>query len=349
MGVGGMKKIGLLVAALIMVPLYAGASQDKAKIIIKIATLAPRGETGMFEQFKDRVMEATNNEVYFKAYYGGIQGDESDVLRKIRFGQLHGGAFTGHGLGKIVPEVRLTELPYLFRNYGEVTYVRSKLKHTMEALFREKGYEVLAWGEVGFVYSFSKVPITSIDVARSQKWWMWEGDPLGQAMFDALGIAPVPLPLTDVLTSLSTRMIDTASSTPFGAVAFRWYTRFNCMNEYPSMNAIGALIVTKKKWDRITPESRKKIKEIMADHYKHALEIERDQNTRAIETLKKAGITIVRTEPDSDTGTFVLDAAKKARESLVGVLYSREMLDETLMYLEEYRAAHPDSEVMKIK
>jgi len=345
-----MKKIIVAIIIFLIVPSFTGASQqEKAKIIIKIATLAPRGEDSTFERFKDRVMEATNNEVYFKAYYGGIQGDESDVLRKIRFGQLHGGGFTGHGLEKIVSEVRLTELPYLFRNYGEVSYVRSKLEGTMDRLFREKGYEVLAWGEVGFIYNFSKIPITSIEAARSQKWWMWEGDRLGQAMFDALDISPVPIPLVDVLTSLSTRMIDTASATPHGAIALRWYTRFKYMDEYPSMNAIGALIVTSKVWDRVSPESRKKIKELLGDHYKNAVNSGRDMNTRSIETLKKAGINIVRADRSNETRKFVLDAAKKARESLVGVLYSREMLDKTLILLEEYRSAHPDSEVMKIK
>ncbi|MBW1892122.1 MAG: TRAP transporter substrate-binding protein DctP [Deltaproteobacteria bacterium] len=344
-----MKKIILAIIIFLLIPALTSAFQKEAKITIKIATLAPRGETSMFERFKDRVLAETNNEVYFKTYYGGIQGDESDVLRKIRFGQLHGGGFTGHGLGKIVPEVRVTELPYLFKNYGEVTYIRSKLEDTMNRLFREKGYEVIAWGEVGFVYNFSKIPITSIEVARSQKWWMWEGDRLGQAMFDALDIAPVPLPLTDVLTSLSTRMIDTASSTPFGAVAFRWYTRFKYMDEYPSMNAIGALIVTKKKWDRISPESRRKIKEIMGDHYKNVVKLERDQNDRSIEILKKAGITIVHADKSDETRKFILDAAKKARESLIGVLYSREFLESTLTLLEEYRAKNPSSEVMRIK
>lgn len=344
-----MKKIIPLVIVMLLMPAWLGAARQKDTITIKIATLAPRGETSRFEKFKDRVMAETNGEVCFKTYYGGVQGDESDVLRKIRFGQLHGGAFTGHGLAKIVPELRVTELPYLFRNYGEVSYVRSKLEPTMNRLFRERGFEVLGWGEVGFVYSFSKVPITSIEVAREQKWWMWEGDRLGQAMFDALEITPVPLPLTDVLTSLSTRMIDTASATPFGAVAFRWYTRFNYMNEYPIMNAIGALIVTTKQWDRISPESRKKIKVIMADHYKDAVAMGREMNARSIEVLKKAGITIVRSDANDDNSRFVLDAAQKARESLVGVLYSRDLLDKTLLLLEEYRVSHPDSEVMRIK
>ncbi len=155
------------------------------------------------------------------------------MLKKNQYKQLHGGSFTGHGLGKIVSAVHVTELPYLFKNYGEISYVRSQLKENMNQLFFQEGIIVLGWYETGFAYVFSKVPIKDVETARQQKWWMWEGGPMQKATFDAMNISPVSLSLTDVMTSLSTKLIDAAATTPFGAVAFRWYTRFSYMGEYP--------------------------------------------------------------------------------------------------------------------
>lgn len=327
----------------------AFAEPENAKIILKIATLAPKVSVNSMDQFQKLVKEQTGNEVAFKVYYGGIQGDEDDMLRKIRFHQLDGAAFSGHGLGKIVPQVRITELPYLFWNYGEVTHVRKKLESTMNRLFEENGFMIMGWGEAGFVYSFSKVPITSIEIARKQKWWLWDDDPVAQAFYNSLGISPISLSLTDVLTSLNTRLINTAGITPYGAVALRWYTRFKYMSEYPVMNSIAAMVVAQKSWEKISPASRKIIVQIIKEHFQDAGLAHRKANEQSIQALKSAGISVVRVDLKSKEAQFVLDASQKTREALVGKLYSRELLDQTLSYLEEYRAKHPDSAIMKIE
>jgi len=331
---------------------YAG---NPPEIMIKMATIAPRGSFIMksIDEIDAAIREQTNNEVGIKLYYGAVQGDESDVLRKIRLGQLHGGMFTGNGLGRIATQIRVIELPYVFRNYDEVEYVRTRLRKKMEQFLNEKGFIVLGWNEVGFVYNFSKVPILSLEIARNQKWWMWAGDPLSQAMFDAFGITPVPLSFTDVMTSLSTKLIDTASITPYGAVAYRWDTRFKYMNEYPTTNVVGATIVSKRIWNKISKKSREKIKVICQPYFDSISRHSREQDRKSIDVLKKSGIKIVEfdfeIQEDRERLQFIFDTSKTARESLVGKLYSRELLDETLSLLEEYRKIHPESNVVKMK
>ncbi len=329
------------------------SAEAEPEILFKMATIAPRGSfmMSLINEMDAEIRRATNNEVGIKIYYGGVQGDEKDVLRKIRLGQLHGGTFTGHGLGQVVPEIKVTELPYHFRNYDEVEYVRSALRPTMEQFFEERGFAVLGWNEIGFVHTFSKVPITTIEIARQQKWWMWEGDQLSRAMFDAFGITPVPLSLKDVMTSLSTRLIDTASSTPYGAVAFHWYERFEYMNEHPTTNVQGATIVSHRIWKKVTPESQQKIKEICQPYFDRLSQHARKQDRKSIEVLKKAGIQIVPFDAgeENERFNFIFETSVKARESLVGQLYSRELLDRMLFLLKKYRKEHPDSHVEIIR
>lgn len=346
-----MKRVHLILFTLVIAcflgsDLFAGSPP---KTVIKLATLAPRGSEIMkiLDEMDAEIQKQTGNEVGFKVYYGGVQGDENDVLRKILMGQLHGGAFTGNGLGKIVPEVRVTEVPYLFWNDQEVAYVRGHLRGDMESLFRKQGYIVLGWNEVGFIYNFSKVPISSIEVARQQKWWMWEGDPLSQAVFDAFGITPVPLSFTEVMTSLSTKLVDTASITPYGAVAFRWSTRFTYMDEYPVTNVVGATVVTMKAWNKIPEKHQKIILDLSPNYFGRMNGLNRNQNKQSIEVLKKSGIKIVPFNPNSKG--FVFKAAETARENLVGKLYSRELLDRTLALLSEFRKTHPELGVEKLQ
>lgn len=215
-----MKRLSYTILALVITSLAvclppAAAAQD-ATVVIKMATLAPKGTAvaKAFDELANQIREKTHGEVAFKTYWGGVQGDEKDVMRKIKLGQLHGGGFMGPGLGLIVPEVRVTEIPYVFRNYDEVGYVRKKLQPEMNRLFEKQGYKVLGWMDLGFVYTFSKEPLTDLAVARRQKWWALEGEPISQAVYQALDISPVSLSISDVATSLSTNLIDCANSTP---------------------------------------------------------------------------------------------------------------------------------------
>lgn len=323
---------------------------EKSTVTIKLATLAPKGSSFMniFDDLAAQIKEKTGGEVTFKVYWGGVQGDEKDVLRKIKLGQLHGGGLLGSGLGQIVPAVRVTEIPYLFRNYDEVDYVRSRLKDRMNRLFEEHGFIVLGWMDLGFIYTFSKVPLTSLDVARKQKWWALEGDPIGREMFKALGISPVSLSITDVATSLSTNLIDCAASTPYGAVAFQWYTRFSYMGEFPSSNILGATVVTKEIWDRISPESRNIILEVSRAAHDTIAKNTRAEDARCLALLKREGITVVRHVDNEKDVQFIFDAAAQARQTLVGELYSQELLDLTLSLLNEYRKSHSGNTSVEI-
>src|SRR5210317_243638 len=63
---------------------------------IKLATLAPEGSGWMtaMRAGAAEIKERTEGRVIFKFYGGGVQGNDNQVLRKMRIGQLHGGAFT---------------------------------------------------------------------------------------------------------------------------------------------------------------------------------------------------------------------------------------------------------------
>jgi TRAP-type C4-dicarboxylate transport system substrate-binding protein len=301
------------------------------------------------EDFRVKVREKTYHEVDFKIYAGGVQGDESDVLRKIRMKQLHGGIFVGFALGRIAPEVRVTEIMFAFKNSEEVSYVRGKLEDTMSKYFEDRGYIVLGWTDAGFVYMFSKVPLPSIEVLRRQKCWVWGDDPVMRSFYKAVGVEPIPLSITDVMTSLSAGLIDNVFNTPFGIIALRWHTKFKYMTDIPVGNGVGALVVRKGIWNKISPESQKKIKEIAKIQFKRLTKDIIEADKKSLGILKKAGIKAM---PLLNSGTDLRcleEIGKKARESLIGTLYSRELLERTLKLLQEYRKNHPDSSYMRFK
>lgn len=335
-------KIFFAVAVVVGFVGIAARAGDDPKVLLKMTTLAPKNSAmaDVLTKVDQEIRQKSNNEVGIRVYYGGIQGDENEAVQKMRLKQLHGGMFTASGLHRIVPAIHILSIPYLYRNYDEVLLVRKAIAEEMGKQFLNQGYVVLAWGEAGFAYQFSKVPITSNEVAKKQKYWQWGDDPVGAAMYKAIGVTPVSLSIADVMTSLSTRLIDAATATPNLAVAMRWYTKFKYMSAYPNVCVQGATIVRKDEWDKISPKSQELIKSMSQKYYDKYVQLSRQDDRKAVEMLKKAGVQIVK--GDGQQRKQAENISKKVRESLVGKLYSQELLDRVLSLLAEFRKKHPE-------
>jgi len=292
----------------------------------------------VMQEYSNEVEKLTNGEVKFKIYPGGIQGDEKDVLRKIRMGQLHSAGFTGVGLGEILPEVRILDSPMLFFNYDEVDYITNILYDEFSQKFEKVGYVLIGWTEVGFVYVFANKPVTSIKELRGTKMWMWEGDPIAEATFNALGASPIPLSITDVLTSLQTNLIEAVYTSPLACVSLQWHTRVKYMMDIPLADAAGAVLISKKMFNKIPPEYQKILKEKGREYLRKLVQLSREDNEQSIELMKKNGIQLVSI-PAENLPAFK-EAGKKARRSLVGKLYDQALLDKVEKALEEFRKKH---------
>ncbi|OFZ69161.1 MAG: hypothetical protein A2Z01_05205 [Betaproteobacteria bacterium RBG_16_58_11] len=261
--------------------------------VIKFASLAPAGSTWMnvINEWAGKVDKESHGRLKFKFYPGGVSGDEPDMLRKIRFGQLHGAAITGHGIGAIYSPTRVLEMPFLFRNYEEVDYVRAKLMPEIRAGFRKNDYELLGWMEVGFIRFFSRTPIQSLDDLKKHRIWLWQGDPLGIAFFNASGISPVPLPITEVFTSLSTGLVDTVIAPPLGAIALQWFTKTPYMTEIPMADGIGGLVIASKFFNNLPKDLQELLLRTGNETSEKLLVETRKDNEKSLDVLKKHGVT----------------------------------------------------------
>ena len=305
---------------------------------IKFATLAPKGSTYMnvLQEYADDVAESTGGKVTFKIYPSGIQGDEKDVLRKMKFGQIHSAGFTGVGLGEINPELRILELPMLFRNYEEVDHVTSDLYEEFSKKFKEKGFVILGWADVGFAYVYSQKPIASIGDLKGTKMWMWEGDPVAEATFKALGVSAIPLSITDVLTSLQTNLIEGVYAPPLPCVALQWHTRIKSMTNVPLANVAGAVLITQKMFKKIAPEHQQIMLTKGKEHFRRLVEMGREDNATSIAKMEENGVEIVEISEDDRNEFYNL--AKSAHIDLAGRLYAPELLDRVNQTLADFRA-----------
>ncbi len=305
---------------------------------IKVAIISPEGSTWtkLVREWDKTLQAKSGGRLKLTIYAGGVAGDEKDVIRKMQIGQLHAAGFTGVGLGAIYPAVRLFELPLFFKSYDEVDYVTGKLQKQMEGGFAQKGYVLLGWAEAGFVNIFSNTPIRSQREMQGVKMWAWEGDPLVKAMFDAFKIVPVPLSLVDVLTALQTNMISAVYAPPLGAIAMQWHAKTKYVTDLNLADSTGALLMSKREFDKLGPEDQKILKDTARDFSKKLVAATRVDNTKSVEALKKQGLQFVKVDQKEEENLRTISSG--VWDALAGKLYSPELLAEAKKYLAEYRA-----------
>jgi TRAP-type transport system periplasmic protein len=299
---------------------------------LKLATLAPQGTTlykGLVAAADD-IKAKTGGKVTVKIFAGGVQGDEKDVVRKIRYGQLDGAALTGVGLGLIDPQIRVLELPFLFKNTQEVDKVYGAMKGYFKDAFNKKGFVLLGWAEVGFVKIFSNKPIRKRKDLKGMKMWTWEGDPLAKAMYEAMDVTPVPLAITDVLTSLQTNLIDGAYAPELGAIAFQWHTKAKYMTDVNLVNGTGGIVLSSKSWAKLGGQ-KKIVQQVIDVHSKKLVSQTRADNLESKQAIQGAGIQIVALEDAALTE--LQGIGKEVRAKLTGKLYSQTLLDKVIGYL----------------
>lgn len=311
--------------------------------VFKFATLAPAGSTWMniIDDWAKQVEKESKGRLTFKMYPGGVAGDETDVLQKIRFGQFQGGAFTGYGIGHVYAPARVLEMPFLFRNTAEIDYVRKRLMPEIESGFRANDYELLGWMEVGFVRFFSRAPIRNLADLKQRRIWLWQGDPMGQAFFDATNITPVALSITDVYTSLSTGMIDTVYSTPLGSIAMQWFNKTTYVTDIPMANGIGAVIVTKKFFTSLPKDLQQLLKSTGHAAGERLVAAARTDNEKSIAVLKQHGLQFLMQEKDVDPAELLKIRDQAAQVLAKSGYIPQPVFDRVRVLLDEYRRKKP--------
>ena len=284
----------LLFLALLLTPLPLQDALARGKSI-KIATIVPNGTPWMsaVRRSAKQIARRTGRRVKFQFFPGGVMGNDKSVLRKIRIGLLQGGALTGGGLVAILPDTAIYSIPFAFRSFAEVNHVRTILDPLLLKDLKNKGFISFGFSEVGFAYLMSNKPIRSMADLRGKKVWVPEGDHISRAAFEASGVSPVPLPLTDVLTGLQTGLIDTIGAPAIGAIALQWHTRVKYMTNTPLAYLYGSLVLDKKVFDGISQDDQAVVRSVMAKTMRVLDQQSRRSNQEATRAMQYQGIRLV--------------------------------------------------------
>jgi TRAP-type C4-dicarboxylate transport system substrate-binding protein len=309
---------------------------------LKLATLAPEGSTWMnaMRVGAAEILERTDGRVKFKFYGGGVQGNDKQVLRKMRIGQLHGGAFTSTVLGEFQKDAVLYGMPMLFNSLEEVQFARDRMDDKLRQLMEQAGHVNFGFAGGGFAYIMSTRPVANLDDAQGLKVWVPDGDKVSYSAIKALGISPITMPLTDVLTGLQTELIDTIMGPPAGTIILQWNTGVSYITEYPLAYIFAMLVIDKKYFDPVAPADQTIVREVMERVYGGFDQQGNEDNEKAYKALLDDGMKPVT--PDQGQILEWHDAIQASNHRLAeeGVI-SAGLLSELECYITAYRADNP--------
>ncbi|MCP4203343.1 MAG: hypothetical protein GY769_15580 [bacterium] len=329
--------LALWVLGATLAPADARASDNR---IIKLASLIPSGS------FWDRALksmgaqwrEKTSGRVQLRIYPGGVAGDDPDVLRKMRIGQLQAGTVTVSGLSDIDPAFALFEIPMFFDSYDELFHVFEALSPELEARLEAKGYVLLHWAHAGWIYFFTTEPVETFDELRSLEVFQWAGDSRMETLWRRHGFRPVPLAGTDIPMGLRTGMFKTLPATPIAALSLQWFRSAPNMIDLGLAPLIGATLVDERAWARIEEGDRRTVQAAgreVGELFRSEIP---GQDAQAIAEMEGRGLTvrtIVGTPGEAAWKKAALAFADDMRTTFVPM----DIYDQALEIRDAYRAS----------
>ena len=313
------------------------ASADPV-IKIKLASLVPAGSTWheYLKQMGEEWKQASGGKVKLVIFPGGQAGNEGDVLRKMRIGQLQAGAITVIGIHEFETSPQAIATPGLIIDADEWDYVFERMVPKWDERVLAKGYVPLMWGDTGWIFLFSKKPIVKPEDVLGLKVFAYDGDPASLEGWKAAGFQPVVLSSTDITTSLKTGMIDGVTNSPVMAYMARWHDSAGYMVNVPWGHLPGATIVKKEVWEKIPEDLRPKLMEIARKYGKKINAEAMRMQSDAIAQMKKAGLQVV--DFDAAGRKQIIDYAEKTWPVVRGGVCTAEAFDEVKALRDEFRA-----------
>lgn len=330
------RRLWLSLLASLLLPL---PSRAQAALPLRIATVVPKNSVyhQQLLELGEAWKTAQGQGARFNVFTDGSQGGEAEIVRRLRIGQLQGGMLSVVGLREIEPTISaLQSLPLLFRDWDELDHVRDKMRAGYEQRFLAKGFVVLGWGDAGWVRFFSKEPALRPADFKGRKFFAWGGEPEQQAIMKSLGYTPVPLEVSDALAAIQTGMIEVLPSTPYFALASQVFGTAKYMLEINWAPIVGALVVTQKAWEAMSPAAQAALK-AAGERVGLAMRTQaRKEVDEAVAAMSKRGLVINR--PNAAQLKEWQELAQQLYPRIRGSMVPAETFDEVMAHLKAYRA-----------
>ena len=340
------SSIALLLGALMLAVVPGSAFTATEQVVLKVAVPIPRSQEVAIEakKYNDKLAAMTNNAVTIRIYWGGAAGDDVDVLRKMRAGQMDGAPLSLELVSQFVRQALVLASPALFNNYKQVDAARKELTPGFEKEALDNGFKVMAWADIGRLRLMSKKPIESIADFKKMRPWLYPQSEMLKEFYRGVGATGVPLGIAEVYGALQTNMIDVIWGSALVAAALNWHSGTSYISERGMGFISGAFVFRKGAWDNLPPVVQESMLKLSAERA-HENQIElRKQDERTFQRLVQRGHTPLKAKNEKEWW----DAGKALRQRLIGRIYTKDLVDRAEQIALKYAEA-PEEKIAAAK
>jgi TRAP-type C4-dicarboxylate transport system substrate-binding protein len=339
-----MKRLQKLIAVLVLAGLLAtqGGSERayadsdvaaNAEVILKVATVAPRIPeiARRSKKFNEQLAAETNGRVQFRTYWGGVAGDDTTIMRKLRTGQIDAAPLGVEVVSNYVRQASVLVAPQTFYNYKQVDAVRKELGPEFGEEAYKNGVKILSWWDAGRVRIFSKQPIRTFADLQKGRPWLYPSSTLLKEFYKMTDVTGIPLDISEVYGGLQTGMIDTVWISSVLSSVLRWASHTNYVS--PPVNVIqGAFVVRREAWEALNDNERKVIERLSAKQLVDTQKELRDGDETTYVKLVKRGMVPVELAPVDKWRAM----GAQLRNKMIGRIYTKEMLNRVESITKKY-------------
>ncbi len=336
------KTKGILTVVIISVFIfgaYLPEAEGKEKFTFKLASLAPPNmgwSKLIVEIIEPAVKNIPGSDIDITWYWGGMMGNDSDYIKKMKIGQLDGAAFTGQGVVLACPEMVVLELPFMFNDYGEVDYVREKMYPTFDKYAESHGYKLVVWGDQDFdqIYS-TKKPMDSVPKFKNERFVTWYGK-LEEKLLKTLGANPTPINVTEIASSVRQGVAHDMIAPAIWVVGSQLHSKLKYVNPVKIRYSPAAVFVTKKAFYSLPEESQKGILAIRDNEAITFCNETRAYTKKVYNAMVPKYVKPAKMKPADEKKLEEL--SKSIWNEMAGKEFPKELLDELLGHLADYRS-----------
>jgi len=182
-----------------------------AQTTMRINTVLPQNsQYGVaIDTFAREVERRTGGRYKIQTFYAASLGAERESVEAVQLGAQELTFSSTGPIPNFVPEVRILDVPFLFRDYAHARSVLDgQIGQGLLQKFESKGIKALAWGENGFRHmTTSKRAINGPDDLKGLKIRTME-NPVHIQAYKAFGLNPTPMAFSELFTALQQGTVD---------------------------------------------------------------------------------------------------------------------------------------------
>jgi TRAP-type C4-dicarboxylate transport system substrate-binding protein len=320
--------------------LAALAGPGRADQVLRMASIIPEGTSWArtLRAFAREVESGTGGKVKVKLYLGGIAGDEMESLSRLKRQQLDGAVSAGMLCDHLAPTFRVMRVPGVFQSRDENAYVLGRLKPDLDKEFLEQGFVHLGSAGVGAAIIFSRTPVTTMTELRAHPLWVWDIDEAMKAFLPMMGIQLNPTPISLAGRSYDEGKVDGFVAPSSAALGFQWSAQVKYFTELRLSYVSGCLFLSSRAFDALPHEQKQVLLTATAKIQKVFEEQGRQMDDELLGGLfQKQGLKKVAVNESFRAEFF--DAARSAREKVVGKFVPERLMQRVLGLLADFRGS----------